>query len=196
MKMTRKFSCAVRKSQTDPVPPVGEVSLHQQVQIVSLPDREASAVQNSAIGITAKQPKPPSLRIGSEFRVEQRSELDERKSAGERFGNSSHERRGDRSQQQESPVAPSIVIDGASQPQENLRPCLRFVEHHELRPSHCLFPLQIEPQAIGFLLQVEVSAAEAAGQRRLAALTGPDQGDGRKGAEAGAQKRGCLPGEH
>ena len=61
-------------------PTVGKVPLHQQVHVVSLPERKAPAASKLTVGIAAAQPQPPALGLVLEFGVEQRRDALQRRS--------------------------------------------------------------------------------------------------------------------
>ncbi len=74
-------------------------------------------------------------------------------------------------------------VDCSTKTGEELGPALSLIEDEQLTTGGEEIPLQVEAHAIGFLLQVEVLAAEAARQGGLAALARADHRDRGEGAK-------------
>jgi hypothetical protein len=52
---------------------------------------------------------------------------------------------------------------------------LRLVEDDERTPRHETIPLEVEPQPVGFLFEVEIRSRQRARERGLARLPRPEQ---------------------
>ena len=130
--------------------------------------------------------EPETVSLGSRPQLleKERSQLHQSETTGQRFRDLDHERRGNGSEEQEPAFTRAVCVDRSAQSRKDRRPRLRLVEDDELRSGHPLIPFEVEPQAVGLLLQVVGDSAEGPGERRLAALARPDEGDRRRGLEA------------
>ena len=163
---------------------MGQVTLSQQGKVVPLPLRICPAFQNSPVRVPAAQPDAAPSNLRLYLSPQKRRQLNQRQTPRERFGNVNHQRRRNGTQQQETSVPFSVLVNGAAQASEKLRPGLRLVENQQFRICCQPLPFEVEPQTLRLLLQVEVDPSQRFRQCGLPALPGPYESHSRVCCEA------------
>ncbi len=178
-----------------------QVSLREEAQVVGLPLRERRWPAHATVGESAHEPPALAHRRRPQLGAQEWGQLAHRHPAGERLTHAAHECRRHGAEQQEAPVAAPIGVDRTPEPGEERGKRLRLVEDGADPAGADAVPLDVEPDALGLLLEVEVLPPDRARQRGLAALARADDRHRRVAAEAvtqvscgGSSKHSCrLP---
>jgi hypothetical protein len=111
--------------------------------------------------------------------LQKRREFDQRQASRKGLRNLGHQDRRDRSEQQEPTHTFPVSIDRAAKTGVKFGPGLGLVEYHEIIALIENAPIQVEPEALGLLLEIEVDSTHHLGKGRLSALAWADECDGR-----------------
>lgn len=158
--------------------------MREKLEVVELPSREPRRAQDPAVRIAARQPQASALRIVLELRPEKRVQLHESEPTREHVRHGAHQLGRDRAENQEGPRSRPLRVDRRSQAWEDLRKRLRLIQYEKPPGRDESLPLEVESKTFRLELEVEVVAAQRAGQGRL-----PDLPGGR-----GARRRAVLSG--